>query len=79
MPEYTKDIQYKYIQHSYIQGSITIACTVGQSATMVKTKGGPIPLFSDTFNTKYRAENFTDTDSISIPIPIPIPIHIAVW
>ena len=26
-------------------------------------KGGPIPLFSDTFDTKYRAENFTDTDS----------------
>ena len=26
-------------------------------------KGGPIPLFCDTFNTKYRAENFTDTDS----------------
>ena len=27
------------------------------------TKGGPIPLFSDNFDTKYRAENFTDTDS----------------
>ena len=25
-------------------------------------KGGPIPLFSDTFDTNYRAENFTDTD-----------------
>ena len=29
----------------------------------VAIKGGPIPLFSDTFDTKYRAENFTDTDS----------------
>ena len=28
-------------------------------------KGGPIPLFSDTFDTKYRAKNFTDTDSDS--------------
>ena len=27
------------------------------------SKCGPIPLFSDTFNTKYRAKNFTDTDS----------------
>ena len=27
------------------------------------TKGGPIPFFSDTFDTKYRAENFIDTDS----------------
>ena len=26
-------------------------------------KGGPIPLFSDTFDTKYRAENFTYADS----------------
>ena len=26
-------------------------------------KGGPIPLFSDTFNSKYVAENFTTTDS----------------
>ena len=26
-------------------------------------KGGLIPLFSDTFDTQYRAENFTDTDS----------------
>ena len=26
-------------------------------------KGEPIPLFSDTFDTKYRAENFTDTDT----------------
>ena len=30
---------------------------------MLKNKGEPIPLFSDTFNIKYRAENFTDTDS----------------
>ena len=30
---------------------------------MVLFKGGPIPLFSDTFDTKYRAENFTNTDS----------------
>ena len=30
---------------------------------MLESKGGPIPLFSDTFDTKYRAENFTDTDS----------------
>ena len=29
----------------------------------MNTKGGPIPFFSDTFNTKYRDENFTDTDS----------------
>ena len=28
----------------------------------VYTKGGLIP-YSDTFDTKYRAENFTDTDS----------------
>ena len=26
-------------------------------------KGEPIPHFSDTFNTKYRAKNFTDTHS----------------
>ena len=26
-------------------------------------KGGPIPLFSNTFDTKYRAKNFPDTDS----------------
>ena len=39
----------------------------------VITKGGPIPFFFDTFNTKYRAENFTDTDSE------PIPIHIAIY
>ena len=26
-------------------------------------KGGPIPLFPDTFDTKYRAKNFTDTNS----------------
>ena len=30
---------------------------------VITIKGGPIPLFSDTFDTKYRAENFTDTDS----------------
>ena len=30
---------------------------------VVVSKGGPIPLFSDTFDTKYRAENFSDTDS----------------
>ena len=29
----------------------------------IPSKGGPIPLFSNTFDTKYRAENFTDTDS----------------
>ena len=29
----------------------------------LNTKGGLIPPFSDTFDTKYRAENFTDTDS----------------
>ena len=35
----------------------------------VISKGGPIPLFSDTFDTKYRVENC---------IPIPMPIHIAI-
>ena len=30
---------------------------------MIFNKGGPIPFFSDTFDTKNRAENFTDTDS----------------
>ena len=29
-------------------------------------KGALIPLFSVTFDTKYRAENFTDTDTNSI-------------
>ena len=29
----------------------------------INFKGGPLPLFSDTFDTKYRAENFTNTDS----------------
>ena len=29
----------------------------------VLNKGGLIPLFSDISDTKYRAENFTDTDS----------------
>ena len=29
----------------------------------IKSKGEPIPHFSDTFDTKYRAKNFTDTDS----------------
>ena len=33
------------------------------STKVVQNKGGPIPLFSDTFDTKYRAENFTNTDS----------------
>ena len=27
------------------------------------SKGGPTSLFSNTFDTKYSAENFTDTDS----------------
>ena len=35
----------------------------------VISKGGPIPLFSDTFDTKYRVENC---------ILIPMPIHIAI-
>ena len=26
-------------------------------------KGGPVPPFFDTFDTKYRSENFIDTDS----------------
>ena len=30
---------------------------------LIVSKGEPIPLFSDTFDTKYRAKNFTDTDS----------------
>ena len=33
------------------------------------TKGGPIPLFSDTFDTKYRAKKSTDTDSDTDPSP----------
>ena len=32
---------------------------------MLKNKGEPIPLFSDTFDIKYRAKNFTDTDTNS--------------
>ena len=30
---------------------------------ILKFKGGPIPVFSNTFDTLYRAKNFTDTDS----------------
>ena len=38
-------------------------------AMYIKTKGGPIPLFSDTFDTKYRAKKSTDTDSDTDPSP----------
>ena len=48
-------------ERSYQQKNV-IPMNTGLS-TNIKTKGGPIPLFSDTFDTKYRAENFTDTDS----------------
>ena len=45
-------------EKSYLQKNV-----IPILSTNIKTKGGPIPLFSDTFDTKYRAENFTDTDS----------------
>ena len=40
-----------------------ISYTFMRFTGILLSKGGPIPLFSDTFDTKYRAENFTDTDS----------------
>ena len=41
-------------------------------STMVRivmhvSNGGLIPLFSDTFDTKYRAKNFTDSDTNTNP------------
>ena len=42
----------------------------------INIKGRPIPLFSVTFDTKYRAENFTDTDSDTDTIPLHMPIRL---
>ena len=47
------------------------------------SKGGPISLYYDTFDTKYRAGNFTNTDSNINPyrhkVAIIICFHIRTW
>ena len=42
---------------------VSIYLTTAVIGTCVSSNGGPIPLFSDTFDTKYRAKNFTNSDT----------------
>ena len=48
-----------FSRHKALQAFL---CKLGWDLCCKIAKGGPIPLFSDTFDTKYRAEYFTDSD-----------------
>ena len=56
MQLYIKD--YSVAMNSYCDAHVIVF-----GSLLVRSKGGPIPLFSDTFDTKYRAENFTNFDT----------------
>ena len=52
-----------FICHRFFKKCMCIRNQLSSKLKNKPSKDGPIPLFSDTFDTKYRAENFTDTDS----------------